>query len=284
MQSSGRLSKLMPVKDGGTVKTVLIEQEGPIAFIESTTLTQVFDEDENRCLELRTDEGPEQTAKIIAQTAAGYQDPSQDGATDRRVQVHHALQRMLQMLPVRVPFATRLAGLFPTDRIEIRRAFTFLLRLVEVSALLHQRQREIDDRGNLIATPEDYGLAQRLMAKPFARLVGDPVPDRARRLHEQLVAKWRPEPGGNAPCFTAADVMRLNLGSKSSMHLWLKQLEEAGAIRMVERGQGRKPASWQLTSVAFPDVPALPSVADVCGPKVPASEPSTEDRPTASWN
>src|SRR5262249_21335110 len=51
MRSSGRLSKLMTVNGGGGFEATLIEQEGPIAFVESTTLQRVFDEDENRCLE-----------------------------------------------------------------------------------------------------------------------------------------------------------------------------------------------------------------------------------------
>src|SRR5207248_365790 len=42
MLSAGRLTKLMPVKvEGGRIETAQIEQEGPIAFIESTTLTKV---------------------------------------------------------------------------------------------------------------------------------------------------------------------------------------------------------------------------------------------------
>src|SRR5262249_22984061 len=66
MLSSGRLSKLMPVKgEGGLIETRLIEQDGPIAYVETTTLTRIFDEDVNRCLLLNTDEQPEQTKKII---------------------------------------------------------------------------------------------------------------------------------------------------------------------------------------------------------------------------
>jgi hypothetical protein len=38
MQSSGRLSKLLAMKVGDRIVTELIEQDGPIAFVESTTL------------------------------------------------------------------------------------------------------------------------------------------------------------------------------------------------------------------------------------------------------
>jgi hypothetical protein len=50
MLSSGRLSKLMPMKVGGEIVSLLIEQEGPIAYVETTTMDMVFAEDENRCL------------------------------------------------------------------------------------------------------------------------------------------------------------------------------------------------------------------------------------------
>jgi hypothetical protein len=54
MISSGRLSKLMPMKVGGEIVTELIAQEGPIAFCETTTLGEIFNEDANRCILLQT--------------------------------------------------------------------------------------------------------------------------------------------------------------------------------------------------------------------------------------
>jgi hypothetical protein len=57
MLSEGRLSKLLPMKVDGRQETVLIEQDGPIAYIESTTLSKLFNEDANRCILLATDGG-----------------------------------------------------------------------------------------------------------------------------------------------------------------------------------------------------------------------------------
>ena len=50
MVSAGRLSKLVPLKGENGMETVLIEQEGPISFVESTTLGEIFAEDDNRML------------------------------------------------------------------------------------------------------------------------------------------------------------------------------------------------------------------------------------------
>ncbi|MCI0701523.1 MAG: hypothetical protein L0241_10615, partial [Planctomycetia bacterium] len=98
MLASGRLSKLMPMKIGNGIETQTIEQEGPIAFTETTTLTNIFEEDANRCLLLQTDETPAQTRRIIntlAQRQAGERDD-----TDRVIRVHHTLQRMLPRFDV----------------------------------------------------------------------------------------------------------------------------------------------------------------------------------------
>ena len=62
MIEAGRLTKAVPMKDAaGVMTTKVIEQEGPIAFVETTTLNTIFDEDANRCLLLSIDEREEQT-------------------------------------------------------------------------------------------------------------------------------------------------------------------------------------------------------------------------------
>ena len=72
MLGSGRLSKMLPIKEGNQIVTRLVEQDGPIAYIESTTLTNIFDEDKNRCLLLAADESTKQTRSVINRLAASY--------------------------------------------------------------------------------------------------------------------------------------------------------------------------------------------------------------------
>jgi hypothetical protein len=74
MLAKGRLSKALPVRINGQLETRVITQDGPIAYIESTSLTKVFHEDANRCLLLTADESAEQTRRILvtmADLAAG---------------------------------------------------------------------------------------------------------------------------------------------------------------------------------------------------------------------
>jgi hypothetical protein len=86
MITAGKLSKLMPVKVGGGIVTQLIEQDGPIAFIETTTLARVFDEDATRCLTLYTDERKEQTERIVKTLAGRYARGSDRAAAERLIQ------------------------------------------------------------------------------------------------------------------------------------------------------------------------------------------------------
>jgi len=156
MLSSGRLTKLMPMKVGGEIQTVTIDQEGPIAFVESTTLARIFEEDANRCLLVTTDEREQQTRRIIDKLALGYNGASGQGTVAHIIERHHAIQRTLQQSPVVVPFAERLGESVAHQRVEARRAFPQLMAMIQASALLHQHQRQLDSDGRLLAQAEDY--------------------------------------------------------------------------------------------------------------------------------
>ncbi|MFT5528134.1 MAG: DNA primase, partial [Pirellulaceae bacterium] len=171
MMSAGRLSKLVTIKKGNRFETELVEQDGPIAYIESTTLSKVFEEDANRCLMLHTDERRGQTERIIQSLAANYS-RSQNGDKDQIVQKHHAMQRMLKQWDVVIPFAEKLGELFGSDRVEARRAFPQLMSMIQASCLLHQRQRKMTTDGVLDATEEDYRIARHFLAGQMSRLLG----------------------------------------------------------------------------------------------------------------
>lgn len=255
MLSSGRLSKLMPAKgEGGRIEAQHIEQEGPIAFVESTTLATVFEEDANRCLLLQTDEQAEQTRRILTRLAESHTAPPAD--RDRVRQVRHAIQRLLPQVGVRVPFADRLAELFDCRRVEARRAFPQLLGLVQASALLHFRQRQTLD-GALVAEPVDYQIVRRLAARPLSRSAEGGVSDAARRFFDRLR-------GWAAGEFTSKEAVDRGAAGKSSVYGWLSELYAAGVLEQTEVPRGRSPARWRLTGQTPDSGDALlPSVENV---------------------
>ncbi len=76
---------------------------------------------------------------------------------------------------MRVPFAPTLARLVPATAVRMRRDFPQLLSAIKTIAFLHQRQRERDDQGWIIATFEDYELSRWLMEEVFTATVGDGI-------------------------------------------------------------------------------------------------------------
>ncbi len=173
MLSSQVLSKLVTVNVNGQFESVLIHQYGPIAFTESTTLTQIFDEDANRALLLGTDESSEQTARITRAIARRAMRDAIETAPI--IQKHHALQRLLRRVEVKIPFADRLADAMPTQRPEARRAIGHALDMIRAVTLLHQRQRadgalQHDDA--IDANLSDYVIARRLLDGPPWTIAG----------------------------------------------------------------------------------------------------------------
>jgi hypothetical protein len=256
MLEAGRLTKAVTVKEADRIVTELIEQEGPIAFIETTTLGTIFEEDRNRCLVVSTDERSEQTKRIMAAVAAraeGRLPPE----VERMQQVHHAVQRMLPRCEVVIPFAPALADLFPCDRIDARRSFRQLLQLVEVSALLHHRQRTHDEQARVVAELADYQIAAELAAGPMAIARGG-VSDGARRFFESLSEKFAIE-----STFTSATAQRVGTWGRSAVRAWLAELDSAGVIEQTEAPRGNIPASWRFTGRELSTSGGLPSVDEV---------------------
>jgi hypothetical protein len=259
MISGGKLSKLMPVKIGGQMETMLIKRDGPIAFIESTTLAKVFDEDANRCLTLYTDERPEQTRRIIQTLAVHYEGHSVLADTKRIIEKHHAMQRLLQSYPVVIPYAGRLGELLDDQRVEMRRAFPQIISMVQAVALLHQYQRDRDAEGRLVANRMDYVMSRRLLLKPMTRLLGGGLSDPARRFLDRLRGWAKSQP------FTSTEARSKETHSRAAVFGWLKELNEAGMVKEIAEGRGSRPATWELTGKDSEDVTAvLPSVDSVC--------------------
>jgi hypothetical protein len=259
LQASGRLSKLIALKGpGGQIVTKHIEQEGPIAFVETTSLTKVFGEDANRCLTLFTDERPEQTKTIIRTLAARYQGIVVSRETDKILQRHHALQRLLEPLPVIIPYAERLGELLDHNRVEMRRGFPQVMSMVQTIALLHQWQRERDSEGRLVAVPEDYGLARDLLLQPMMRLLGKGLSEPATRFRQRL-STWATMP------FSTTAAVKKDGYTKDTIRAWLVELLDAGMVKIVSESKGRTPTVWEITQ----DTPAgdrnvLPTLEKVC--------------------
>lgn len=257
MISDGKLSALVSASQkSGPYQTVHIEQEGPIAYIESTTMgvQEIFNEDRTRFILLCSDEGIEQTKAIIDSIAQSVSESGNPDTPDSIIALHHTAQRLLKCNNVDIPFAKQLKCCLPMERVEVRRTFGHLISLIQAVALLYQYQRQLDDYGQIIATREDYEIVRRYLIKPLATSLGCVLTDGAEQLLNIL--KTIDDE------FTVSDVDAKVSCSTNTVRSRLRELNVAGQIRITEGAKGRSGAKYRIVANA----PAL------CGLVLPKLE------------
>lgn len=231
--SRGRLVKCVTMKgEDGQLRTVQVEQEGPVAYAETTTQQDTHEENSNRMLSLCTDESPEQTRAIIemqARQAAGKTATDEERAAIR--QKYQAVHRLLKPVSVRVPYAERLT--LDTGSVVARRTFPQLLAVIRAVALLRQRQKVANADGGIDADLADYKIARKVM-RPVLRRTFAPVGDRAQKLLDEVQAN--PRPGG---LFTRNDCLAWCGVSATEVQNRLKVLRDAGLIELAEGERGK---------------------------------------------
>lgn len=258
MLSDGRLTKMLPIKQGQKIETITINQPGPIAYVESTTLQNLLDEDRNRCLVLATDESPAQTRRIIEAIADQMRSATQENETQKILEKHHALQRQLCPYRVVVGFARELAKHFPFERTDARRTFGHLLRMIQAVSLLHQYQRakDLENDAVIYATVEDYRIARYLLAEPFAQAMGPQVSRAARRFFDRM-EMWFQD------CEFDTNVIaqkETTIGDLQTIRQYVRALSAAGFLVETEPHRGSKPARYRINASApvTTTVPGLP--------------------------
>jgi DNA primase len=174
LQSRKKLIAAAPIKDPqtGSLRTKVFTVEARAAFIEATTAASVNHENATRCFELAMDETEEQTRRIhqrqrLLRTERGLALRQEADTTSHR---HWNAQRLLEPLPVVIPYADQLA--FPTAWMRTRRDHARFLNLIEVSAFLHQHQRERRG-GAIVASLADYDVAYALAGEVLAETLTD---------------------------------------------------------------------------------------------------------------
>jgi DNA primase len=143
LQSAGILRQVIVMKDPNTGQLMVRENEvwGPIAYMETTTSLRLNPENTSRCFEIPLDESPEQTARIHERQKAlrSLQRLTASDTRERIQERHHHAQRLLEPIPVVIPYVDKLT--FPTQWLRSRRDHDRFLTLIEVIAYLHQHQR-----------------------------------------------------------------------------------------------------------------------------------------------
>jgi hypothetical protein len=171
--SENRISYEVTEKDPktGQYQTRRIERPGPTGLITTTTEVSLHPENETRLLSLTLDDSAEQTRRVM-QSIARRQNQSDEDLSE-----WHALQEWLDLNEgeISVPYAATLADAIPPLAVRLRRDFPMLLTLIRSHALLHQATRQRDEKGQIIATLEDYGAVRVLLEDILAEGLGSTV-------------------------------------------------------------------------------------------------------------
>ena len=94
---------------------------------------------------------------------------------EKEIQAWRVFHDSLEVLDVVIPFAPDIqsflgqGGELPTSA---RRAFKRVLISIKTISLLHQKQRQKDDQGRVIAAIQDYALAYQLIDRAFRESLG----------------------------------------------------------------------------------------------------------------
>jgi len=246
LQSRKKLIAAAPVKDPqtGNMRTRLFTVEARAAFIEATTAPSVNHENATRCFELMMDESQEQTRRIherqrVLRTEQGLRLREEAEAITRR---HWNAQRLLEPLAVVIPFADRLS--FPSSWMRTRRDHARFLNLIEVSAFLHQHQRQ-RRAGAIVASLSDYETAYGLAAEVLRETLTDvkkPLREAYRRI--ELLTQGK---GGTVSRREIREALHV---PDSTVRRWLQDLVDFEYLSLVQsegerNGQG-KTARYRL--------------------------------------
>ena len=235
------------------MKPKLITREGPTGAIITTTAVKLHPENETRMLSLSVSDSREQTRAVLLSLA-------QVNEQQKNFKEWHALQTWLDYTEHRVtiPFAQSLASKVPPVAIRLRRDFTQILNLIKANAILHQKTRERDFEGRIIASFEDYCTVRELVADIISDGVGSTVPPSVREAVE-VVAKIIPAESGHVTVKQVAEALKID---KSSASRRVKDATDRGFLRNLEPGRGR-PAKIVLGDPLPDDSKVLPDVAEI---------------------
>jgi hypothetical protein len=243
-----------------------IVKQGPTNFITTTTLPELHAENETRIWTILVDDSPPTTRRVLAVQADRARGVFQPGDVDDL----HAAFAWLHAAGAKeavVPFADLLAAAMPDRPLRLRRDFPRLLQLVKVCALLHQRQRQLDGQGRVLADLADYAMARELVAPIFMRAIAG-VTEKTLELVEALdrVLDAKAQNGGDRKKARASysDLVEETGRPKHYVSRWLRPALEIGLVDNENAGEKGRPAALKMGKFEVDDGgDVLPPVGEV---------------------
>jgi hypothetical protein len=245
LQSKRRITKTVTLKDSkGNLKTVTLNVEGPVCVSGCTTREKLYEDNANRCILVYTDGSAEQDKKIMdyqRRLSAGLIDQLAERSVREQIK---NVQRLLQPVSVRNPYATYLR--LPDAVFKPRRTMMLLLLFIETITFYHQYQREVKtdtDTGEqyIESTIADIEAAFTLLDTTLLKK-SDELNNACRMFFEDLKTWLK---GNDTDTFYSKEVRPAFRISPSSLGRYLYELERMGYIK-IARGSRYKGFEYKV--------------------------------------
>lgn len=178
-------------KDGMSTRD--IEIPGKPSMITTSANAVPNDEVLNRFSVVKLNESQEQTQKIYNFMA----EVAQEGTENSFSEVVLQAMKRLKRAGVRVPYAKKLASVFPYNKLSGRRGFNRFIDFIKASAVLHQRQRRWIDSKTVEADYRDYEIARECFKAINAGTCSIPLNKRQREVVDILKKADEPLQAGD---------------------------------------------------------------------------------------
>jgi hypothetical protein len=237
LQSKQRISKTVTIKDkNGNTKTIHLKVYGPVCIAGCTTKESLYEDNANRCFLIYLDESEAQDDRVMdiqRKLSAGTINTT---AQSEAVTTLQNVQRVLQPISVRNPYAEQLK--IPKEVFKQRRTNAHYLAFIEVITFYKQYQREnkVDEETGEVyieTTLEDIEEANQLMKEILLRK-SDELNGATRNYFEELKEHLQDTKQSSFTNTSIRNQLRIALSTVKRYHL---ALLAAGYIKKITNQQ-----------------------------------------------
>lgn len=254
LQSKKRISKTVVHKNTkGETRTVHLTVEGPVSVAGCTTKESLYEDNANRSFLIHIDESKEQDERVMQyqrSLSAGKVDTAEQWKIVKQFQ---DMQRVLQNITVRNPYAELLK--IPGEVFKPRRTNAHYLAFIELVTFYHQYQREkkYDAQTGeeyIETTPQDIAEANKLLKEILLRK-SDQLTGACRDYFERLKEWLQNEDLKTFSNREARQALRIN-GSNQKRYML-----ELAANYMVRVANGKKARGYEYEVVSYEEYKLL---------------------------
>ena len=226
LQSSGMISSSTTYKDrNGNIKSMIKVVKSNFASLLATTQAEIYYDSMSRSVVIGVDESEEQTRRIVEhqnKILAGIIDQSEE--REAKTFLQNCI-RKLRPFEVINPYADKVK--LPIEAKMLRRLNFHYQSFVKQITILHQYQRSKDEKGRLIAVPEDLKIACEILFDAIMLKVDD-LDSSLRQFFDKLKFYIEQQSQGKAKeyQFTQREIrLALNL-SRGTCFRYMESLEQ----------------------------------------------------------